>query len=123
MARVEQGHLAVMVNVCLVAFITDDAIDFVSDGPELGLLWCFFFHAIRVSEMRWKSRDFLDLYDLAVIGEIHVQGFFNLMGYPTDAPSLNFNGNRMVDSGAIFEDYAYAICVFLFHAINLSELR
>jgi hypothetical protein len=31
--------------VGLVAFVTDDAIDFVSDCPELGFLWCFFFHA------------------------------------------------------------------------------
>jgi hypothetical protein len=45
MARVEQGYLPVMVNVGLVAFVTDDAIDFVSDCPELGFLWCFFFHA------------------------------------------------------------------------------
>ena len=52
MARVEQGHLPMMVNVRLIAFVFDDAIDFVSDCPELGLLWCFFFHAIRVSEMR-----------------------------------------------------------------------
>jgi hypothetical protein len=31
--------------VSLVAFVTDDAIDFVSDRPELGFLWCFLFHA------------------------------------------------------------------------------
>jgi len=44
MARVEQGHLAVMVNVGLVALMLDDAVDFVSDGPELGFLWCLVFH-------------------------------------------------------------------------------
>jgi hypothetical protein len=31
--------------VSLVAFVTDDAIDFASDCPELGFLWCFLFHA------------------------------------------------------------------------------
>jgi hypothetical protein len=30
--------------VGLVAFVTDDAIDFVSDCPELGFLWCLFIH-------------------------------------------------------------------------------
>ena len=89
MARVEQGHLPMMVNVRLIAFVFDDAIDFVSDCPELGLLWCFFFHAIRVSEMRWESRDFFDLYDLAIVGEIYLQGFFNLMGDPSDAIGEN----------------------------------
>jgi hypothetical protein len=43
-ARVEQGHLAVMVNVGLVALMLDDAVDFVSDCPELGFLWCLVFH-------------------------------------------------------------------------------
>ncbi len=42
MARIEQGHLPVMMNVSLVAFVADDAIDFVSDCPELGFLWCLF---------------------------------------------------------------------------------
>ena len=58
MARVEQGHLPVMMNVGLVAFVTDDAIDFVSDCPELGFLWCFIFHASTISQNCKKARDF-----------------------------------------------------------------
>ena len=85
MTSVEQAHFAVMVSVSLVAFVTNDAIDLGSDGPELAFLWCFRYHAFRVSEMREKSSDFFDLCDLAIVREIHLQGFFNLMGDPSDA--------------------------------------
>ena len=62
------------------------------------------------------SFDFFYLDDFGVEGGIHLQGFFNLMGDPSYAPSLNFNGNRMVDSGTVvFVNYAYAISVFGFH--------
>jgi len=61
--------------------------------------------------------EFFYLDDFGVEGVIHIQGFLNLMGDPADAPSLNFNGNRMVDTGTIFEDYAYAISVFGFHGL------
>jgi hypothetical protein len=61
MARVEQGHLPMMVNVRLVAFVADDAIDFVSDCPELGLLWCFLFHVYKVTQLRQKARDFFTI--------------------------------------------------------------
>ena len=62
MVGVEQGHLPVMMNVSLVAFVTDDAIDFVSDCPELGFLWCFIFHIFNVSQDRENARDFFVFY-------------------------------------------------------------
>ena len=68
-----------------LALDSDDAIDLGSDGPELAFLWCVLFHVFKISEMRWESSDFFDLYDLAIVGKIHVQGFFDLMGDPTDA--------------------------------------
>ena len=58
MARVEQGHFSMMVNVSLVAFVANDAIDFVSDCPELGFLWCFLFHVFKVSQNQKNARDF-----------------------------------------------------------------
>jgi hypothetical protein len=45
MARVEQGHLPVMVNVGFVPFVADHAVDFRSNREELAFLWCFIFHA------------------------------------------------------------------------------
>jgi hypothetical protein len=42
MARVEQGHFVVVMHNRLVAFDPKDAVDFVSDGPELAFLWCLF---------------------------------------------------------------------------------
>jgi preprotein translocase subunit Sec61beta len=42
--RVEQAHLAMMMSVGLVSFVTDNAIDCVATHPELALLWCFLFH-------------------------------------------------------------------------------
>jgi hypothetical protein len=61
------------------------------------------------------SFDFFDSDDFGVEWDVNLQGFLNLMGDPSDAPSLNFNGNRMVDSGTLFEDYVYAIGGFGFH--------
>jgi len=69
----------------------------------------------RYRLFRWFSFDFFDLDDFGVEGEVHLEGLFNLMGDPADAPSLNFNGNRMVDSGTLFENYVYTIGVFGFH--------
>jgi hypothetical protein len=43
-ARVEEFHLVVMMHNRLVTFDAKDAIDFVSDGPELAFLWCLVFH-------------------------------------------------------------------------------
>ncbi len=51
-ARVEQAHLTMMMSVGLVALVTNDAVDCVAAHPELAFLWCVFFHAFRVSEMR-----------------------------------------------------------------------
>ena len=51
-ACVEQAHLTMIMSVSLVTFVTDDAVDCCAAHPELALLWCFFFHAFRVSEMR-----------------------------------------------------------------------
>jgi hypothetical protein len=59
--------------------------------------------------------EFFDSDNFGVDGEVHLQGFFDLMGDPADAIGLNFNGNRMVDSGTLFEDYVYAIVGFGFH--------
>jgi len=44
MARVKKFHLVVMMHNRLVTFDAKDAIDFVSDGPELAFLWCLVFH-------------------------------------------------------------------------------
>ena len=44
-ANVEHCHFFMVIDNRLVAFDFDDAIHFVSDGPELALLWCFLFHA------------------------------------------------------------------------------
>ena len=51
-ACVEQAHLTMIMGVSLIAFVTNDAIDCCAAHPELAFLWCFFFHAFRVSEMR-----------------------------------------------------------------------
>ena len=59
-----------MVNVRLVAFVADDAIDFVSDCPELGLLWCFLFHVYKVTQMSQNARDFF-----AILQIIFVDGY------------------------------------------------
>lgn len=58
MARVEQGHFPMMVNVSDFAFRSDDAVDFISDCPELGFLWCFLFHVFKVSQNQKNARDF-----------------------------------------------------------------
>lgn len=63
----------------------------------------------------WFSLEFFDSDDFGVEWDVHLQGFFNLMGDPADAPSFNLNGNRVVDFVFIFEDYAYAVFVFSFH--------
>ena len=63
----------------------------------------------------WFSWEFFDSDDFGVEGGIDLQGFLDLMRNPADAVSLNLNGNRMVDSGAIFKNYAYAVFVFGFH--------
>ena len=43
-ASVEQAHLAMIMSVSLVAFVTNDAVDCVAAHPELAFLWCFLFH-------------------------------------------------------------------------------
>jgi len=56
-----------------------------------------FFHIFKIAEVWEKSSDFFDLYDLAVSRKIHLQGFFNLMGNPSDAigGNLQRNGQRV----------------------------
>ena len=74
--------------------------------------------------MRQKSRDFFDLCDVEVEGVGHAQGFLNLMGYPTDTigENLKRRGERVA---AVFDRACDGdfVGVFLFHAINLSEMR
>ncbi len=57
-ASVEQAHLAMMMSVGLVSFVTDNAIDCIATHPELALLWCFLFHISKVSQNQKKARDF-----------------------------------------------------------------
>jgi len=112
MARVEQGHLPMMVNVRLVAFVTDNAIDFVSDCPELGLLWCFFFHAINLSELCEKSRDFFR----------GIQGCRNptkTLATNNDKLFSNCNNSAIYVQNVVIE----ALCqfLFIFHAYTLPQ--
>ena len=72
-----------------------------------------------------KSRDFFDLYDVEVEGIDHpAQGFFDFVGDPADAMGEDFQrmGLRIA---AVFDRACDGDCVgaFLFHAINLSEMR
>lgn len=67
MARVEQGHFPMMVNVRLVAFVADDAIDFVPDSPELGFLWCFLFHAFKVTQIHQNAMDFFAILQIIFV--------------------------------------------------------
>lgn len=50
----------------------------------------YFFHIFKVTGIARESRDFFNLYDVEVEGVSHAQGFFNLMGYPTDTIGENF---------------------------------
>jgi hypothetical protein len=61
-ARVEQAHLAMIMSVSLVAFVTDNAIDCIATHPELAFLWCFIFHVFKISQSRKNARDFFYFY-------------------------------------------------------------
>jgi len=77
-----------------------------------------------VSEMRWKSRDFFDLYDVEVEGVNPAQDFLNLVGDPTDAVGENLkrSGKRVA---AVFDRACDGDCVgvFLFHVFKVAQMR
>lgn len=122
---IEQGHFLMMIDNGFVAFDADDAIDFVSNGPELTFLWCFLFHAFKISEMRGKSKDFFRLTQLFFVyaPEVSFRGAagFELIGSTLRcyAPHAQINAHKVgvAKSGGEF----FGAVLVLNHAYTLPR--
>lgn len=62
----------------------------------------------------WFSLEFFDSDDFGFEGEVDLEGFLNLVGDPVNPPSFNFDSNRMVNFGFVFENYDYAVFFLVF---------